>query len=104
MLECVNKKCLIMKRIKIVVLVLLLGGSFAYNNSFTKEDEKKTYLDLMSLFSLTEAQAEISNPGVPCYCGATIGFGKGCKADNAGKRCNPDGVSECWKYDRNCSR
>jgi len=90
-----------MKKIKIGALVLLLGGVFAFNNSFNREGEKYSNMDLSLLFSLTEAQAESPTPGVSCYCGKT--YGAGCKADNAGKRCNPEGTSKCWEWDRNCS-
>ena len=46
--------------------------------------------------------AEDGPAGVKCNC--AMGNGKGCKADFYGARCNPDGTSDCWSYDGNCSQ
>ncbi|MDE5417936.1 hypothetical protein L3049_07940 [Labilibaculum sp. DW002] len=86
----------LLKNISVVAIILL---SVVGSDTFTSS-EGQFPLDAIEYVAM--ADGESGGSGVSCFCGSTIGFGKGCKADNGGQKCN--GSSDCWNYDRNCSR
>ena len=79
------------------MIVAVIAVAASYN--VYKSQKTNTLSDLA--LANVEALANGEGSGVSCYCGKV--YGKGCKADNSGSSCNPDGSSDCWKYDRNCS-
>lgn len=55
---------------------------------------------LFGMFQYHPAKATDPNDPVICRCGLI--WGKGCKADNYGSRCNGYGDAFCTAYDSNC--
>ena len=86
----------LLKKVGIVTIILL---AFVASQSFTS-NEKQFDNTLNAIADIAIASGE-SGGGVSCYCGQV--YGRGCKADNRGARCNPEGSSKCWEYDRNCN-
>lgn len=64
-------------------------------------NQSKAQIDEIELSNVeSTAQGEGEDGGVTCNCGFL--WGSGCKADNYGARCNPNGSSNCWDYSKNC--
>ncbi|MDE5417937.1 hypothetical protein L3049_07945 [Labilibaculum sp. DW002] len=85
----------LLKNIGVVAIILL---TVIASHTFTSS-EGQFSLDAIECVAM--ADGESGGSGVSCYCGQT--YGRGCKADNRGSRCNPEGSSDCWNYDRNCN-
>ena len=83
------------KKILIGIAALAIAAVAALNISLNSQKDAFA-LDIIQVLDDTTVGA-----GVSCYCGKI--YGKGCKADNSGSSCNPEGSSKCWEYDRNCS-
>ncbi|MCX6327674.1 MAG: hypothetical protein NT144_13640 [Bacteroidia bacterium] len=78
---------------------LAILAMLTFNVSLTK-DSQNGEISLNSIETVAVAQAE-DPPGVNCNC--PLLWGTGCKADNYGATCAPDGTTQCWLYDRNCA-
>lgn len=90
------------KNIYLGIGTLVLAGLLAFNVFITKNNQNNI-ISLSYFLSVQQAQAENGaggGNGVNCRCGLI--WGTGCRANNHGCQCGPEGTEFCWIYDSNC--
>lgn len=85
---------------KFFIFIAITGIVTITGENYFQNEKEINFTDF-GLANIEATAAGEGGNGVSCFCGKV--YGKGCKADNSGSSCNPDGSSDCWSYNRNCS-